>query len=307
VEEQGSQEEHEGDADASYTETHPELEEIRVVEEEILAHPGHRLHFRLRDLARILEAWAGFSQALSALLAACETQEKLHHELMTNVGPASGRAKIVRALDQATIAYVAGLGAVIDHARNISKGQPEALRREYDERSRKLLDSVSGAAFLGKLRNYVLHSIAAPWVFSGQFISDPPTSSAVVALDAEALLENKTAWSAEAKSFISAAGDRVQLSPLLDPYLRAMWQHIHQFIDEVTAANEALFREVDELTKRRNLLLTGGVSDGSDWEARIAHVQENIRRKSRGEPQINFETGEPFPDDGDEDETSSGS
>ncbi|MCJ1706903.1 hypothetical protein [Microbacterium sp. VKM Ac-2923] len=293
-----------GDQEIAYMRTHPDEEEIRSVEAEISEHPGHRLHFRLRDLRRILEAWAGFSQALSALLWALETKEEMHKELIANVGPGSGRDQIIRALDQATIAYVAGLGAVIDHGRNISKGQSATLRHEYDERSRKLLDTVAGAAFLGKLRNYVLHSIAAPWVFNGQFTTDPPISSAVVALEVEALLENKTAWTADAKTFILASGDRVPLSPILGPYLSAMWEHIGWLIERVADENEDLFREADELIKRRNLLLTGGVSDGRDWEARIAHVQENINRVDRGEPQINFETGGPFSD---EDQASTGS
>jgi hypothetical protein len=51
-----------------------------------------------------------------------------------------------------------------------------------------------------------------------------------------------------------------------------------------------MFEQVNGLIAKRNLLLTGGVSNGRDWEARVAHMEENLRRSQRGEPQINFET-----------------
>lgn len=53
-------------------------------------------------------------------------------------------------------------------------------------------------------------------------------------------------------------------------------------------------KRVDELSRKRNLLASGGITDGEDWEDRIAHIQENIARRNRGEPELNYVTGLPF-------------
>jgi hypothetical protein len=285
------------DDESGFSWSNPDAEETRALETRLAEHPGKRLHGRLRDLQRIFAAWAGFSLSLSALLHRCETDEAIARELMRNVGDQSGKERIVRALDQATVAYVAGIGAVIDHARNISRTQTDLVREQYEERSRELLRTVEGAAFLGKLRNYVLHNIAAPWFFSGEFTTDPPSSTTIIALDVEALLSDKNTWGADARKFLVESGDRVQLSPLLGPYLAAMSDHLRQFNDDVASSNRHLFDEASDLARRINLLLTGGATDGSDWAARVEHMQENTRRADRGEPQINYVTGEPFPDD----------
>ena len=45
-----------------------------------------------------------------------------------------------------------------------------------------------------------------------------------------------------------------------------------------------MFDECDDLIRRRNLLVSGGVTDGLDWEQRVAHMAEYGKRVSRGEP-----------------------
>jgi hypothetical protein len=42
--------------------------------------------------------------------------------------------------------------------------------------------------------------------------------------------------------------------------------------------------------------MTGGVTDGKDWQQRMAHVQENLRRMDAGEPQLAYESNQPFTD-----------
>lgn len=269
--------------------THPHTSEIREMEEQINRHPGKRLMNRLDELRRVLDAWAGFSMMLSELLRVCENEEKIAVELFRNVGDQSGRQNIVRSLDQATIAYVAGLGAVIDHTRSVVNKQSEGVKSEYAGRTAALVEKHPAAPFLGKLRNYVLHNLAAPWEFSGSF-GEHMTSR--VALTSEVLLEDKKSWNAEARDFIVASGKSIQLSPLLTPYMEAMVEHVGLVFPAVIRENEASLDECDALIKKRNLLLSGGATDGSDWEARMAHVAENLSRVRRGEPQTDFRTGE---------------
>jgi hypothetical protein len=270
--------------------SHPDAAAIEEIEEQIHRHPGKRLMNRLDELRRVLDAWAGFSMMLSELLRVCENEEKIAVELFRNVGDQSGRQSIVRSLDQATIAYVAGLGAVIDHTRSVVDKQSEGVKSEYADRTSGLVEKHPAAPFLGKLRNYVLHHLAAPWDFSGTIEDDRMSSR--VALNSAVLLENKKAWTAQAKDFIVASGESIQLSPLLDPYREAMVEHVGMVFPTIFRENKAILDECDSLIRKRNLLLSGGVTDGSDWEARMTHVAENLGRVRKGEPQTDFRTGE---------------
>lgn len=279
------------ESNEGWSREHPDAAEIRAVEAAIRDHTGQKLALRVRDLERIFMAWAGFSAALSRLLERCETDEPTITELVIrNVGDTSQRAAITTTLDQATIAYVAGLGALIDHTRIVLKSQTEHLQAEYAGRLNSLMTEVPGSPFLAKLRTYVLHYVAAPWEFTAEYQEN--TMSAKVLLSATELL--KIEWQASARTFIESSGGQVHLSPLLAPYLAAMHTLMAWFLERCWHDNAQLFDEVNALIAKRNLLLSGGVTDGHDWAARVAHMGENIRRAQRGEAQINFETGEPF-------------
>lgn len=271
--------------------THPHAAEIKELENQINSHPGKRLTARLDELRRILDAWAGLSMMLVELLHKCEQDEKIAVELIRNVGDQSGRATIVRSLDQATIAYVAGLGAVIDHTRSVVRKQSDAVKAEYAARTEGLVAKHPAAPFLGKLRNYVLHNVAAPWEFSGSF-GDPTATR--VTLNSAALLEDQNSWNADAKEFIKMAGESIRLSPLLQPYMEDMVEHVGMVFPAVARNNMGIILECDALIMKRNMLLSGGITDGLDWDHRLEQMADNFRRSERGEPQIDFRTGEPI-------------
>lgn len=273
----------------------PHAQEIAALDEQIRQHPGRRLDQRLNELNRVMEAWGGFSVSLSQLLAKCETDDEFISELMRNVGDRTRQEWIIRSLDQTIIAYVAALGALIDHTRSLMKLQPKIVSDEYDNRTAELIRRYPAAAFLGRLRNYVLHRVAAPWEFRGELAGG--NVSARVLLSSEALLEDKKGWTGDSKAFIVASGEQIHLSPLLQPYLEAMLEHLLQVFPAVARANAANLEDCERLMKQRNRLLSGGVSDGTDWEARVAHMAENSRRHDRGEPQTDFHTGLPIKKD----------
>lgn len=279
---------------ASLNWTNPAAGEIDELEKTINQHPGRRLGNRLGQLKRVFEAWASFSISFSELLDKCEKDEEFMSELMRNVGDRSKQQWIIRSLDQATIAYTAGLGAVIDQSRAVVQAQSKAIQDEYGRRASAIMEGHPGGPFLAKLRNYVLHNVAAPWSFSGTFGEG---SMARVALDSASLLEDKKAWSREAKDFIAASGESIQLSPLIAPYFEAMVEHIGWIFPTVVGANAKILQDCDELIEKQNLLLSGGVTDGHDWEERVAHMSENIKRVDQGEPQTDYRTGLPILDD----------
>ena len=274
--------------------TNPASDEIHELTKRINQHPGNRLGNRLEQLKRVFEAWAGFSISFSELLDKCEKDDEFMSELMRNVGDRTNQQWIIRSLDQATIAYSAGFGAVIDQSRAVVQAQSKAIQDEYSRRASTIMKGHPGGPFLAKLRNYVLHNVAAPWSFSGTFGEE---STARVALDSASLLEDKKAWSRDAKDFIAASGESIQLSPLIAPYFEAMVEHIGWIFPTVVRANARILQDCDEFIEKRNLLLSGGVSDGHDWEERVAHMSENSKRADRGEPQTDYRTGLPIIDD----------
>ncbi|TFB88233.1 hypothetical protein E3O44_06050 [Cryobacterium algoricola] len=273
--------------------TNPAAGQMDELEKRISQHPGRRLGNRLEQLKRVFEAWAGFSISFSELLEKCEKDDEFMPELIRNVGDRTKRQLIILSLDQATIAYTAGLGAVIDQSRAVVQAQSKAIQDEYVQRASVIMKGHPGGPFLAKLRNYVLHNVAAPWSFSGTF---GEASTARVALDCASLLEDNKAWSRDAKHFIAGSGESIQLSPLIAPYLAAMVEHIGWIFPTLVRANAKILDDCDELTRERNLLLSGGVTDGHDWEELVAHMSDNIKRADRGEPQTDYRTGLPIDD-----------
>lgn len=267
---------------------HPALREIDALDRRIEQHAGSLLANRVDQFNRVFEAWAGFSIALHELLMTCETDDEVKAELWRNVGDRTQRKWIVRSLDQATIAYTAGLGAVIDQSRTLVKTQNQSIQLECAERSSNLLTQHPGGHFLAKLRNYVLHYVAAPWIFSGTFGED---ATARVGLESATLLDGNKSWSSDAKKFIDGSGESVHLSPIISSYFDAMVEHHEWLMSTITGANTKLFKGCDELIKERNLLLSGEITDGHDWEDRVVHMGENIRRSNRGETQTDYRAG----------------
>lgn len=270
----------------------PRLMRLRKLDEAITAHPGQHLARRLDNLKRTYNTWASFSVRLSALLDRCEDDNETIGELIRNVGDRSSRDALINSLDQATVAYVAGLGALIDHTRRVVEKESEMLQRQHSERLTALRASMPASVFLGKLRNYVLHYVAAPWEFTAHMV-DARTAAAEVLLSSKELL--KFDWNGPARRFIENSGEQIRLSPLLCPYLKAMRDLTDWVLERCWGDNALVIDGANILVRERNLMLSGGVTDGGDWEACIAHMSENIARAERGEPQTGFTTGEPVP------------
>ncbi|WP_295850384.1 hypothetical protein [uncultured Microbacterium sp.] len=279
--------------DGTFTQSHPHAEEIAALDAHINHHPANKVFGRVRDLGRVLKAWHMYSRMLTELLEAIETSDEVAMELVRNVGDTSGREQIVLTLDQGIVAYVAGLGAVIDHARLLAKDRSKALQDRYAERTKQMMVDLPHAMFLAKLRNYILHNVAAPWEFSGKFVPNG-FAEVQVSLGTETLLENGSWWNPESRAFITGNGPKIHLVPLLEPYRLALIEHIELLMQEVYAEIDPELDKLRALGRQRNLLLTGGVSDGSDWEDLKNHIAENAAREGRGEPALNFQTKKPF-------------
>lgn len=258
---------------------------------EIQAHAGVKADRMMQDVQRSFRTWHQRSTELRALLHHAETDEDMQVELMQNVRPQIARDRYVSDIDSALNAYLGAMGALIDVARRVSQNLPQAFQTDYAERSQAVRD-LDGVMVLRDLRNYMLHYSSAPWHFSGTF--NTSGSTARVALDSETLAEWKS-WKADSRSYFEAH-DVVHLSQIIAPYELAMIGLFEWFSHEFYTYKQSDVDAANDLMRRANLQLTGGVTDGHDWQERIAHVQENIHRHKAGEAQINYETGLPFPE-----------
>ncbi|MFI8632154.1 hypothetical protein ACIGEP_06140 [Microbacterium sp. NPDC077663] len=284
---------HVSDGVGSTSRRNPHADEIAALDAQIDRHPAAKIRHRMRDLGRVERVFHRYSLMLSQLLHELETSEEAAVELMRNVGNMSGRERIIVSLDQALLSYVASLVAVIDQARSLVAERSEALRDRYAARTEQIMSDLPQASFLRKLRNYILHRVAAPWAFDGRFDARGAADTRISLRTAE-LLESERGWSSQAKAYLLSSGEKIQLSPLIEPYRVAMVTHIDLTLQEVHAEIEPSLEEVRRLALKRHRLASYGVTDGEGWDDLIAHIKENTHRERRGEPALNYETGLPF-------------
>jgi hypothetical protein len=266
-------------------------DELEAAEKAVRQHPGSRVARRIENVHRVFDVWRGLAQPFDELLSECETNEDAVIALARNVGDRTSGERLERLLDQTLLSYVAGLVAVVDQSRPIIALLIPANQKEAARRSATLLGAHPESIFLAKLRNYVLHYLAAPWQFKASLDRDQ-TVTGEISILTEQLLE-WDGWKG-AKSYIETAGESIQLRPLIRPHFIATAEYTAWLLDTAWADNLALINQANGLIAHRNLVLSGGVSDGHDWAERIAHIEANLRRAKRGEPQTDFNTGKPF-------------
>jgi hypothetical protein len=268
----------------------PRLAEYERLTDALDKHPGTLADRLMSDIQRACTTWLQRSLELRALVQHGETDDEMQIELMQNVRPPTARDNYVAALDSTLNAYLAAMGALIDVARRVAQQMPDDFRAEYLARS-EAVRAIDGVSVLRDLRNYMLHYSAAPWHFSGAIKDNTMTSC--VGLDSAAL-SAWDRWSATSKTYLRR-NDVVPLRNIITPYEAAMIRLFEWFATDFYRHKQPDLDAANDLVRRVNLHLTGGVSDGADWPQRVAHMAENIRRANAGEPQINYETGEPIP------------
>lgn len=258
---------------------------------ELKEHPGTKADEMMKDVQRAFATWHQRSRELHAVLHHGETDDDMQTELMQNVRPPEARDQYMRALDSALSAYLGAMGALIDVTRRISQKLPESFQSDYADRSQAVRD-VQGVVVLRDLRNYMLHYSSAPWRADANITSEGMTTR--ISLDSESLAK-WSGWKADSRTYLRA-NDAVRLIEIIVPYEAAMVRLFEWFGEEFYRIKQPDLDAANDLVRRVNLHLSGGATDGHDWQKRMAHVQENLRRSRAGEPQIDYETGLPLPE-----------
>lgn len=262
---------------------------VSTADEAIAKHKGTRMVRRLRNARRVLEVWSDFATHFVELLENCESEASIV-ALTRNVGDRTEGQQLEQALDRALMPYVAGLAAVVEQSRPLLDYLEPDTRAEADRRLAALKADHPQAIFLTKLRNYVLHYLTAPWVFRARYAAGQPLRGEV-ALSTQTLLE----WNhwAGAATFVRAAGDRIVLRPLIWPHFKATAEHTEWLLEAVWNDREDLVAEANALIAERNLILTGGLSDGADRQEREAELQAAISDLLRDEQQASPDSESP--------------
>lgn len=266
--------------------------EFERLEKSLTDHPGTKADQLMADVQRTFRPWYQRSVELRALLHFGETDEDMQNELMRNVPPLDAREQYVGALDSALSAYLAAMGAVIDVARRVAGKLGNPFEEAYRKQSMPVR-AIDGVVVIRDLRNYMLHRGAAPWQFSGEIT--PAARTTEVGLDSEELSEWDR-WKADSRAYLNSHNS-VHLISILTPYEEGMVALFEWFGVEFYRVVQPDLDAANDLVRLLNLHMTGGVSDGKDWPERMAHVQQNLRRSDAGLPQLDYETGLPFPED----------
>lgn len=253
------------------------------------SHRARKIHNHCESVRRTVSAWKGFTESFCSLLDAAESSSSSLAMTLTSFNGSTDRDEFVSVLDQCAIAYLAGVGAVIEQSRDIDKNYLSTeSSAEYAQMTAQLRQELPYAETLSKFRNYALHNLALPWVFNGSIMSGSDGSGKVL-LETEPILNSK-ALNAPAKEYLRSQGSRVRIRPWITPHFERTATNIQWLLDRARDDNKSDFDEVNSLIREQTRLMTGGATDDAkEWQA---HVARNLKRSKRGEAQQDFDGNE---------------
>ena len=271
--------------------------QLKRLQDEHERHPGTVAHRRWEELRRMHETWFRNAQELRRLLLAAKNDEKLKLELIQNVREPVVRKEFMAALDQRLFNLISASIALVDYTRVVVKNyQGSTFARDFNRRNDELAKAPR-TVFLRRFRNYLVHVGSAPFEMHAKFgTGEDDTIEFDLSLSSEALLRQFDEWTAPARTYIQSCGTSVPLLETITAYLDAMDGLYKWTSEQFEVLHSSEIDGANDLTRRINLTMTGGAHEGRDMEKFWEHVAENGRRAKRGEPQLDFQTGEPLPD-----------
>lgn len=205
----------------------PEIDKrrrMKVLMEQIDAHPLRKAHVAWRSLNRVLQAYVTNADLLTDLIAAPESDPEMVNAFMRGDHEGGFRQHYYDELFRCLHNYLSILTTLIDHARNL-KGQYEGtdFYSQYESRVATLLE-FPGASFLKDLRNYLIHYSMVPLSVDITIRRIEPVTSFQVKLVSGSLLEGGR-WNAASKAYLESHDEIV----------------LRECVEEYTAQNIALY------------------------------------------------------------------
>jgi hypothetical protein len=187
---------------------------LRAEEERILAMPGFAALVKLKRLHRIAKIFHGNAEALLGHLRRMDDLAVL----LPTVSDQRALEEFGDETERHLHNYVAAAQSRVDHLRRFKrKDLPEGLREEYQQRIDNEFKDSPLHKFIIDLRHLMLHvrlpvsTTRETWERGGPYVFR-------VMLDSADLLERWDKWSPEARRYIEASGESVDLRRTVGTY-----------------------------------------------------------------------------------------
>jgi len=254
---------------------------VEALRQELAQHPGKLARDRWDELRRSTNVFARNVGELRGLLVVAETNEQIAVELIQNMHAPTVRDEYTAQLDQKLHNMIAASVSLVDHTRRLLKCYSDTEFSADFEARNDVVRHAPVAAFLRRLRNYLLHYGMAPFSYSLR-VHDGAGMDSRVTLNSAALLEYSD-WGS-ARAYIVASGQEIHLSVAVDQYSAAM----RDLYNWVFAQFEGLHGDhtdaANELVRQINLTMTGGLHDFRDgWPFDVQAALDDFRRRQQGD------------------------
>lgn len=218
-------------------------DKVDELRQEFLCHPGRIACARRDELNRSIQVFFRNATELLTLLDDAENNIDIGVELIQNVRSSHFRENYGAMLDQRMHNMLASAVTLVDHTRRwLSNYVDTEFERSFNERSDAIKESPV-AAFLRRLRNYLLHYGMAPFEYQLSIAANKAERSYILLSSTELLKWDD--WNAAARSYIEDSGESIQLSVPVKTYHSQM---------------EALYRWVSE---QFNIMHTKEIADAN--------------------------------------------
>ncbi|MFS0701146.1 hypothetical protein AB6N24_14345 [Cellulomonas sp. 179-A 4D5 NHS] len=265
--------------------------QLRQLDVDLRSHPAAAAMGRWSSINRAHRTFAMNARELDAVLDASETDQELQMELIQNVRDDAVRRGFFALLDQRLFNTLASAVTLVEHTNKLRNDYPNTVFwREFERRNKQVADA-PGTKFLRKFRNYLVHVGSAPFSSTMSWSGGGADAALRVHLDSAALLERRDFWDAASRQFLEGNPDGIHLRVVSQQYGHSMQELFEWTFSQFESLHGAELESYNSLVARRNLTLSGGEEDGSEWEARMAHVAENIKARNEGRPQTSFIDG----------------
>lgn len=230
------------------TEEAPEPVDFASLHDEIQSHPGMVARRSWDSLVTIHVVMTRNQDELVTFVRAVEGDIRSGATLAGNVGPEEPRQEMFRELIRRLHNYVASVGTLIDHTRNLMRKYEGTPTHSEFETHR--LDAINNdvVAFVSKLRNYVLH-VGVPSV-GIQFSFSNGEEKVTVFLDRDRALEWKD-WPKAARSYLNSKAKIISIEDVIEEYADVIEELYRWLYDQFPALHGADIDAVNELISKQ--------------------------------------------------------
>lgn len=232
------------------------LDELRS---RIAAHPGYIASVRWTTMNRTLSLHFRNSHELLAVIGSLEANRLLGMRFATRVGSDSPeKAQFVAEFDQRLHNVIASASTVIDHAREMMTAYTGTPFGEAFEARNAVVRDDGRAAFLRRLRNFLLH-VRGVLPITNTFAMSAGQPGAAASVTSSVRLDTNTmlawsGWTAPSRSYLLSAGKFIDLGEVLRWYHSAtadlwVWANtaMHEHHVEDFAGRDDLADEYERL------------------------------------------------------------